>query len=136
MKYGSILAFFMLLCVSGVLKAAKNETNGIKSVQIKGYVGQRIDQCIQERVKKQDVDEIVDVFAKQDEVRERWGTEFWGKWVQGAIGSYDYTKDDDLYRLIQYSARKLLSYQLPDGYLGNYDKDHQLKGWDVWGNMI
>ena len=133
MKYGSILAFFMLLCVSGVLKAAKNETNGIKSVQIKGYVGQRIDQCIQERVKKQDVDEIVDVFAKQDEVRERWGTEFWGKWVQGAIGSYDYTKDDDLYRLIQYSARKLLSYQLPDGYLGNYDKDHQLKGWDVWG---
>ena len=127
--------FFLLLCLnmcSGV-KAGKSETDGIKSIQIKGYVGQRIDDCIRQRVMKQDVDEIVDVFARQDEVHEMWGTEFWGKWVQGAISSYIYTHDNDLYQLIQYSVKKMLACQLPDGYLGNYDKQHQLRGWDVWG---
>lgn len=125
-------------CVSATLllphpNYAKKIPDQINSVQIRGYVGQRINDCIQKRVKKQDVDEIVNVFAKQDELHDMWGTEFWGKWVQGAIASYYYTHDKDLYNMIQYSVEKMIGYQLPDGYMGNYDKAHQLNGWDVWG---
>ena len=105
----------------------------VQKVTLSGYIGQKINDCIERRVKTQNVDEIVNPFFKQDEVNGMWGSEFWGKWVQGAIASYRYNADPSLYELIRHSEQKLMSAQLPDGYIGNYDKQHQLSGWDVWG---
>jgi DUF1680 family protein len=112
---------------------AQKLSGSIKKIIINGYIGQKINDCIEHRVKTQDVDEIVNPFFKQNEVNGMWGSEFWGKWVQGAIGSYRYHSDSSLYQMIRGSEQKLMSAQLPDGYIGNYDKQHQLGGWDVWG---
>ena len=114
-------------------RQAKTAKAQIEKVNVAGYIGKRISDCIENRVKKQNVEEITGPFLKQDEVHEMWGTEFWGKWVQGAMSSYRYTGDKDLYAMIERSEKEMMAAQLPDGYLGNYDKDHQLKGWDVWG---
>lgn len=125
-----------IIVLTGALTAAAARTdaeNSVSRVELGGYIGSRVNNCIEKRVKTQNVDEIVSVFRRQDEVNNLWGSEFWGKWVQGAIASYRYSGDKKLLELIRQSERQIQECQLPDGYIGNYDKAHQLKGWDVWG---
>ena len=55
---------------------------------------------ITHRVKTQDVDHLVKPFTSRNESR-LWQSEFWGKWIQGAIASYRYTKDPELLSIIQ-----------------------------------
>lgn len=100
---------------------------------MEGYVGARYADCLERRVKTENVDTLISVFRTQDETHEQWGSEFWGKWVQGAIGMYRYTRDPELRRIIQAAEDSLTACQLPSGYIGDYDEAHQLSGWDVWG---
>ena len=104
----------------------------VEQIKITGYLGQRMDECIEHRVKGQDVDHLVEPFRHQNEDH-RWQSEFWGKWIQGAISSYRYNKDAELYEIIRQGAEGLMATQLPNGYIGNYAEEHQLKQWDVWG---
>ena len=46
-----------------------------------------------------------------------WQTEFWGKWVQGAIASYRYNHDKALYDKISHSIDQIIASQQPDGYM-------------------
>ena len=132
MSFTLLLAWFIVLPNEVIAKKKAPESKVI-AVKLDGYVGQRIDNCIEQRVMAQDVEEIVDVFRRQDEIRNLWGTEFWGKWVQGAMSAYRYNHDSRIYNMVKDSEQKIMEFQLADGYIGNYDKDHQLKGWDVWG---
>lgn len=125
-----LFAFLTVLAASPAYSATKSE---IKNIRLDGYIGQRINGCIEKRVLGQPVDEIVEPFRLQDEVHGRWASEFWGKWIQGAIASYQYNHDSALLEKIKDAEKKLISMQLPDGYIGDYDKDHQLQSWDVWG---
>jgi len=102
------------------------------STQINGYLGSKIDLCINQRIKKQDVDELIEPFRHRKETR-LWQTEFWGKWVLSAIGAYQYNHDSELFTIIQKSAVELMATQTPDGYIGNYAPEAQLQQWDIWG---
>ena len=106
--------------------------SSVRQVNIAGYLGTRMDECIEHRVKGQDVEHLVEPFRYQDESY-RWQSEFWGKWIQGAIASYRYNRDPELYEIIRQGAEGLMAAQLPNGYIGNYAEEHQLKQWDVWG---
>ncbi len=125
----SIIAAFAL-CVSASAQVAVEQP--VSRVRIGGYVGSRIDDCIEHRVKAQDVDHLVEPFRHQNEAS-RWQSEFWGKWIQGAIASYRYNRDPELYEIIRQGAESLMATQLENGYIGNYAEEHQLKQWDVWG---
>ena len=103
-----------------------------QQVRISGYLGKRINDCIERRVKVQDVDHLVEPFRHQNET-DRWQTEFWGKWIQGAIASYRYNQDPELYQIIKKGTEDLMATQLPNGYIGNYTPEKQLTQWDVWG---
>ncbi len=133
-KRTTLLAAAIALMVSGGAQAAK-KTPGMKvgTVSMNGYVGQRYKDCISQRVKKENVDTLISVFRKQDEVKNLWASEFWGKWVQGAIGMYHFTHDPELKTIIQKAENGLMACQLKNGYIGDYDAQHQLNGWDVWG---
>ena len=122
-----ILPFAFALTAQG---APKSE---VESVKLGGYIGTQIDGCIEKRVIGQSVDELIEPFKLQDEVNNRWASEFWGKWIQGAVSSYRYNKSPELLAKIEDAEKKLIATQLPDGYIGDYDTEHQLKGWDVWG---
>ena len=115
------------------LCAEKPFVQRVNSVLLDGYIGQKYNQCLERRVKTENLDTLISVFRVQDEVNNAWGSEFWGKWVQGAIGMYRYTHDEQLYNIIQQAQERLIACQLPNGYIGDYDEEHQLAGWDVWG---
>ena len=121
--------FLSVLACIGILNAFAAQGNGVKEVKLAGYIGGRIDGCIEKRVLGQSVDELVEPFKAQDETKGRWASEFWGKWIQGAVASYEYNHDPALLEKIKEGERKLIATQLDDGYIGDYDKEHQLHGW-------
>ncbi len=123
----------LILASVALLHAGAAPESGVEELKLGGYVGERLHGCIEHRVLAQPVDVLVDVFKKQDEVNGRWASEFWGKWIQGAVASYEYNHDPALLAKIEEGESKLIATQLPDGYIGDYDKDHQLHNWDVWG---
>lgn len=121
----ALFTLFLFLMISSAFAQ-------VKDLKISGYLGSRIDDCIEHRVKAQDVEHLIEPFRDRTETR-RWQSEFWGKWIQGAIGSYKYNKDPELYQIIKNAADGLMATQTPDGYIGNYAPDAQLEQWDVWG---
>ena len=122
---------FFCFCVC-CMNAQVRNTDPVRHLRISGYLGQRIDACIEYRVKAQDVDHLVEPFRHKEETL-RWQSEFWGKWIQGAISSYRYDKDPELYKIIKNGAESLMETQLPNGYIGNYSEEAQLNQWDIWG---
>jgi uncharacterized protein len=102
------------------------------SVKIEGYLGQKMELCINKRIKAQDVDHLIEPFRHKEETR-LWQSEFWGKWVQSAIAAYEYNKDPELLAIIKNSVTKLLETQMPNGYIGNYSDKAALQHWDIWG---
>ena len=125
--------FFATLCslLFSVATEAQIAVNSpVENVKIGGYIGTRIDDCIAQRVKAQDWEHLVEPFRNRTETW-AWQSEFWGKWVQGAIASYRYNRDPELYEIIRQSAEAMMATQTPDGYIGNYRDDSHLKQWDV-----
>ncbi len=99
---------------------------------ISGYLGDKINLCITQRIKEQDVEHLIEPFRSRNETR-MWQTEFWGKWILSAIASYEYNRDPEMLTIIKNAVSGLLATQTPDGYIGNYSKEAQLQHWDIWG---
>ena len=102
------------------------------NIQISGYLGEKIDLCINQRIKKEDVQQLINAFKTRTETH-LWQTEFWGKWILSAIAAYAYNHDPEILKLIQQAASGLIATQTPDGYIGNYTPEAQLQQWDIWG---
>jgi uncharacterized protein len=102
------------------------------SIKIEGYLGEKINMVIKKRIKRQDVDYLVEPFRHKTETH-LWQSEFWGKWILSAIASYDYNRDPEMLKDIQKSVSELLATQTPAGYIGNYSDSAQLSQWDIWG---
>ena len=100
--------------------------------QLQGYLGHKIDLCINNRIKAEDGLYLVEPFKHRNETH-FWQTEFWGKWITSAIRAYEYNHDPDLLKNIQQAVSGLLATQTPDGYIGNYADNAHLKEWDIWG---
>ncbi len=103
-----------------------------ESIKIGSHLGEKIDICIDQRVKRQDVHHLIVPFYNKTETH-RWQSEFWGKWMLGAVLSYRYTQDPVVMDSIQKGVNELLGSQLPNGYIGNYAENAQLQQWDIWG---
>ena len=102
------------------------------SVKFEGYLGDKMNLCIEKRIKAQNVDHLVEPFRHKDETR-LWQSEFWGKWILSAIGAYDYNHDPELLTTINNAVIGLLATQMPNGYIGNYSDEASLQQWDIWG---
>jgi hypothetical protein len=131
-----LIPFFSLaqqkLSLAKIAKADLLEPWTPSNIHINGYLGGKMDLCINERIKKQDVQHLIDPFKTRNETR-LWQTEFWGKWILSAIGAYEYNHDPELLKIIQNAVSGLLATQTPDGYIGNYSPEAQLQHWDIWG---
>lgn len=131
-RISKIVLSLLCGCCSVYAFAAKEETPSITSIKLSGHIGRRIDDCIEKRVKSQDVDHLIHPFTLKNETS-LWQSEFWGKWILGAIHSYRYKHDEELGKKIDYAVDELLKTQLSNGYIGNYSENAQLEGWDIWG---
>jgi uncharacterized protein len=102
------------------------------SVILNGYLGNKLDLCISNRIKAQDENYLVEPFRHKEETK-YWQTEFWGKWITSAAGAYKYKHDPELLKTIRNSVLSLMNTQTKDGYIGNYADGSHLEGWDIWG---
>ncbi|MBQ6192485.1 MAG: glycoside hydrolase family 127 protein [Bacteroidaceae bacterium] len=130
--------FILILVVSATafsaaFPAGGGAFSGVADVKLHGYVGRRIDQCIEQRVMGQNADELIAPFRAQQETQGRWASEFWGKWVQGAMSAYRYNRDPALLAKIRDAQQKLRACQLPGGFIGDYTPEKETTGWDIWG---
>ncbi len=134
----SMKRFILILVVSATafsaaFPAGGGAFSGVADVKLHGYVGRRIDQCIEQRVMGQNADELIAPFRAQQETQGRWASEFWGKWVQGAMSAYRYNHDPALLAKIRDAQQKLRACQLPGGFIGDYTPEKETTGWDIWG---
>jgi len=136
----TLILFHFLIPVEGQLQKQKNYyavadkmvSYTASAVKIEGYLGEKMDLVITERIKVQDVDHLIEPFRHKNETS-LWQSEFWGKWIQSAIGACNYNSDPELREIINYAVTGLLETQMPDGYIGNYSEEAALQHWDIWG---
>ena len=99
--------------------------SGIERIKIDGFIGERINTCIEKRVKAQNVPELIHPFRHMTEGG-WWQSEFFGKWMLGATASYRYTADPELLQIIKDAASDFMETQQLDGYIGNYKQEDRL----------
>lgn len=111
----------------------KLEPAGFNAVNIGGYVGEKIDLCIENRLMAQDIGRIIQPY--KDRPDEDWGfrSEFWGKWFTGAMFGYGYQPTAEHRAVIDRGVREILATQDENGYIGTYLDENHLGEWDVWG---
>ena len=97
------------LCAWGSLPVLGQESR-VEDIRIGGFVGGRIHTCIEQRVKSQDVEHLVEPFRHRGETS-LWQSEFFGKWLLGAISSYEYCKDPALLEQIKTGVRSFMQTQ-------------------------
>src|SRR5664279_2109099 len=117
----SSLFFCTTLWIAGQIPLKKSETTGsfsdkmssypASSTVIGGYLGDKINLVIDQRIKSQDVEQLVEPFRHKEETH-LWQDEFWGKWILSAIASYDYNKDPGMLAVIKDAVHKLLATQM------------------------
>jgi len=134
--YKLCILLIFSICFAKPLKSqvVTDQLQTIPQNQLKldGFVGEKTDLIIEHRVKAQDYDYLVEPFRHKTETR-MWQSEFWGKWMLGAVASWEYTHDPELMEMMDQAVINLLETQLPDGYIGNYPPEYQLTNWDIWG---
>ncbi len=139
-----LLFLFFTAAVFNVVAQNKHRTDQVKitdkltsvpygSIQIGGYVGDKLNLCIDNRVMVQDIDRLITPFRVRND--EFWGfrSEFWGKWFTSAMLGYGYAPTEQHRLVIDKAVDELMQTQSPDGYIGTYPAEHHLKDWDIWG---
>ncbi len=61
-----------------------------------------------------------------------WKGEYWGKMMRGAVFTYQYTADEELYKVLCETVRDLISTQDSLGRISTYSVDAEFNGWDLW----
>ncbi len=61
-----------------------------------------------------------------------WRGEFWGKMMRGACLTWQYTQDEELYSILDFTVRDLLTTQDLLGRISTYTLETEFTGWDMW----
>ena len=62
-----------------------------------------------------------------------WRCEYWGKIMRGGAWVYSYTRDNELYAVLEETVRELLTRQDEQGRFSTYSIENEFDGWDMWG---
>ncbi|MBQ9921556.1 MAG: glycoside hydrolase family 127 protein [Clostridia bacterium] len=71
-------------------------------------------------------------FTYPDDQTNSWKGEFWGKMMRGASFVYRYTGNKELYKILEDTARDLLTAQDSFGRISSYSVPAEYNGWDMW----
>ena len=74
-----------------------------------------------------------EVFSLHQDNDGGYRAEFWGKTLRGAVDTYLYRADDELYAIMETTVRNMLKIQdtEPEGRLSGFDQEHEFTGWDL-----
>jgi DUF1680 family protein len=102
------------------------------SVTIGGWLGSRMDACMNRRVMAQNIGRLVAPFMERN--NGTWGSEYWGKWFTSTAFGYLYEPSAEHKGKIDEAVRALLVTQSPDGQITGFDPSQQFgQNWDIWG---
>ncbi len=102
------------------------------SIKIDGYIGEKIDQCIQNRIMVQNVESLLDIFRIRQKDNFGFNGEFFGKWSAAAALSIRYQPNQALQEEMNQAVGDLIKTQSSDGYITTYKKGDEFQMWDVW----
>lgn len=68
-----------------------------------------------------------------DDAQAWWRGEFWGKMMRGASFVYAYSKNENLYSILENAVKDLLTTQDSYGRISTYSLEREFDGWDLWG---
>ena len=61
-----------------------------------------------------------------------WRGEFFGKMMRGACMTWQYTKNEALYCVLEDAVKDMLAAQQPSGRISTYSEACEFHGWDMW----
>ncbi len=61
-----------------------------------------------------------------------WRGEYWGKSMRGAVATYTYTKNEELYNILTRTVKDMLSTQDEFGRFSTYEIESEFGNWDIW----
>lgn len=67
-----------------------------------------------------------------DSADKGWKGEFWGKMMRGASLVYDYTKNEELYRVLSDTVEDMMESCDGQGRISTYTVEEEFQGWDIW----
>ena len=77
-------------------------------------------------------EKLVEPFITREDSDGFWRGEFFGKEMRGAALIYQYTKDEELYKILTEAVEKLLAAQDEKGRISTYSEASEFNGWDMW----
>ena len=79
-------------------------------------------------------EKFVKVFESKEDTQDNgWRGDYWGKMMRGAALCYYYSKDEELYKVLEKTVKNLLSTQDELGRFSAYTTESEFRGWDMWG---
>lgn len=114
----------------------KDQLNPLNSgdSKIYGYVGDRIDKCIQNGVMASNYNLFVRAYKEKTDDKDGgngFSGEFFGKWFTSAALAYRYQPSEKNRKIIEDAIEKLMECQEESGRLSSYSND--FGDWDIWG---
>ncbi|MDA3928189.1 MAG: glycoside hydrolase family 127 protein [Prolixibacteraceae bacterium] len=109
------------------------QPGGLENVQVNGWLGDKLNANIEQRLHKVDEDALLAGFINRPGVHS-WIGEHIGKFLEAACNAYANSGDLALKIQIDRNAQQLIAAQLENGYLGTYDLVSQWTSWDVWSH--
>ena len=101
------------------------------SVKIGGYLGLKLDACIENGVMGKKYDLYTIPFRDHTDEGGGFAGEFWGKWFTSACLAYAYNPQQKFREILDRSVEQILQTQEKDGRISSYKKDFGY--WDIWG---
>ena len=135
-KYLLMLLALLLVVRAAVADGASDKFTHAEpgTVQLGGWLGDKLELSLSNRVMAQDIDRIIKPYQNRTEENGgHWRCEYWGKWfTSGALG-FAYEPTPEHRAVLERGVKELLATQTPDGYIGTYKTNKHLGIWDVWG---
>ena len=76
---------------------------------------------------------FVDQFRNPtDGTNNGWRGEYWGKMMRAGALVYEYSRDRELYAVLDETVRDMLSVIGTDGRISSFTKETEFRAWDIW----
>jgi len=106
-------------------------------IRMDGWIGQRMDDCMNNLVTAWDLNRLIDPFRnKTDAIDDQWRGDYWGKWFTALAWGYAHEPTLAHRQLLDRAVMELIATQGPDGYIGTFEGEKRLVGaYDIWARQ-
>lgn len=104
------------------------------NVKVSGLMDSAVQFVLNNQLKNRSSwEKAVEVYStREDSLDLRWRGEYFGKQMRGAALICEYTKDEELHKILTDTVENLLTKQDELGRFSTYSVEKEFNGWDMW----